>query len=142
MCVGRGTAREFAALLNRRCQLISTDWYTTRGASRLRLERAPTRPGQVLVGREARLGHGGGAHHMDVPHLRPDGVRAAAQHALHDAEWAGDGADLHKPQLKCRCSFDLLAYAVRMAVDDEERKQARRRAFKALSEMARRVLRP
>jgi hypothetical protein len=23
------------------------------------------------------------AHHMDVPHLRSDGVRAAAEHALH-----------------------------------------------------------
>jgi hypothetical protein len=42
--VGRGTAREFAALLNRRCRLISTDWCTTRGASRLRVESLSSAP--------------------------------------------------------------------------------------------------
>jgi hypothetical protein len=32
--------------------------------------------------------------------MRPDGVRAAAQHALHRARWACDGADLHQSRLK------------------------------------------
>ena len=37
----------------------------------------------MLVGHEGCLGHGGRAHHMDLPALRRNGVRAAAQRALH-----------------------------------------------------------
>jgi hypothetical protein len=33
---------------------------------------------------------------MDMPNLRPDGVRAAAQHPLHDAGRAGGRADLER----------------------------------------------
>ena len=39
-------------------------------------------PGRALMGYQACLGHGRRPHHLDVPHLRRDGVRAAAQHAL------------------------------------------------------------
>jgi len=34
------------------------------------------------------------AHHMDMPRLRRDGVRAAAQHSLLDTRRAGEGQDL------------------------------------------------
>ena len=33
-------------------------------------------------------------HHLDMPHMRSDAVRAAAQHSLHDARWPCDSADL------------------------------------------------
>ena len=33
-------------------------------------------------------------HHLDLPHMRRHGVRAAAQHTLHNAGWACDSADL------------------------------------------------
>ena len=36
---------------------------------------------------------------MDVPHVRSDGVRAAAQHPLHDAGGASDSADFVKPRV-------------------------------------------
>ncbi|WP_146221130.1 hypothetical protein [Mycolicibacterium moriokaense] len=48
-------------------------------------------PGETLVGHQACLGHDGGHTTWDLPHLRADGVRAAAQHALHDARRAGEG---------------------------------------------------
>jgi hypothetical protein len=52
---------------------------------------APTRcpnghtlgPNRALVGYQACLGYGGGPHHLDVPHVRPDRLRAATQHPLH-----------------------------------------------------------
>ena len=34
-------------------------------------------------------------HHVDVPHMRSDGVRDAAQHTLQRSRWACDGADLN-----------------------------------------------
>lgn len=49
------------------------------------------RPGEVLVGHPACLGHGGG--HTTSTCLRCDGVRAAAKHPLHEAERAGDCSD-------------------------------------------------
>jgi len=33
-------------------------------------------------------------HHLDMPTMRCHGVRAAAQHPMHDARRAGAGADL------------------------------------------------
>jgi len=35
-------------------------------------------------------------HHMDVPLMRPDGVRAAAQHPLPHPWWAGGSAHLQR----------------------------------------------
>jgi len=43
---------------------------------------------------------------MDVPHVRPDGVRASAQHPLQRARWAGDGADFHQSRLTKLLSHD------------------------------------
>ena len=39
------------------------------------------------------------SHHVDVPAVRSDGVRAATQHALHGAQWASDCADLDRAGL-------------------------------------------
>jgi hypothetical protein len=38
-------------------------------------------------------------HHMDLPHMRPDGVRAATQHSLHHPGRACDRAHLHPAKL-------------------------------------------
>ena len=38
-------------------------------------------------------------HHLDVPHMRSDCVRAAAQHALHNTRRASDGASFHAANL-------------------------------------------
>jgi hypothetical protein len=42
------------------------------------------------------------AHHVDMPHMRSHGVRAADEHALHGARWASDGADLDCTRLTQR----------------------------------------
>ena len=39
---------------------------------------------------------------MDMPHMRSDGVRAAAEHALHRTRWACNGAYLQWPRLEHR----------------------------------------
>ena len=39
-------------------------------------------------------------HHMDLPPMRPDGVRATPQHPLHMPRRASDGAHLHRIRLK------------------------------------------
>jgi len=39
---------------------------------------------------------------MDVPHMRPDGVRASNEHPLHGAGRACGGADLHQSCLTKR----------------------------------------
>jgi hypothetical protein len=41
-------------------------------------------------------------HHLDLPHLRRHGVRAAAQHALLDTRWASDCADLNRTDLTAK----------------------------------------
>ena len=51
-------------------------------------------PGQVLVGHVACLGHGGGGHPMDMPHMRRHGVRAALEHSLHMPRRASESADI------------------------------------------------
>ena len=48
----------------------------------------------MLVGHQACLRPRRRTHNMDLPHLRPDGVRAAAQHPLLGAGRASGGADL------------------------------------------------
>ena len=59
-------------------------------------ERAPARPGPGPR-RPSRLPRPRRrTHNMDMPHMRPDGVRAAAQHPLHGARRACDGADLQR----------------------------------------------
>ena len=47
-------------------------------------------PDAVLVGHQACLGHRRRPYDVDLPHMRPDGVRPAAQHPLQQRRGSGD----------------------------------------------------
>jgi len=51
--------------------------------------------GRMLVGYQACLGHGGGAHHLDLPRARYTVYGPAPEHALHGTRRARRGANLH-----------------------------------------------
>ena len=65
-------------------------------------QRAPARPEQSPRRPPSLARPWWRAHHLDVPHMRPDGVRASNEHPLHGAGRACGGADLHQSCLTKR----------------------------------------
>src|SRR6185437_9634195 len=63
-----------------------------------------SRPNQMARYRTAvnRLRSRRRPHHLDLPHMRRDGGRAAAEYPPHDARRAGGGADLNRTRLTSR----------------------------------------
>jgi hypothetical protein len=98
VAVGRSQSRTRGRVLGRRLQDVLRRAGTDHGRE---VDHPPTEPMPERPQPRPRTGASRAsslprprrrAHHLDMPHMRPKGVRTTAQHALHMPRRAGEGA--------------------------------------------------